>query len=162
MSAYQVPLPAFVPFNHWISDWCPGNHHVGKVTPVTFCTPVAVTRCVVALVATVVDCGELKLQTGGGENRPWLVPVAALVVTLIVPSWAPFGTVAVSCMAVAAVTVAATPPNVTALFAGVVLKFVPEIVTLVPGAPKVGVKPVTLGVGPCRTQGAGAQNWFVY
>ena len=45
----------------------------------------------------------------------------------------------------AAVTVAFTAPNQTILFATVVLKFAPEIVTVVPTGPEVGVKDVITG-----------------
>ena len=45
----------------------------------------------------------------------------------------------------AAVTVAFTAPKYTMLFAGVGLKFVPLMVTVVPMGPDVGVKEVTVG-----------------
>ncbi len=45
----------------------------------------------------------------------------------------------------AAVTVACTAPNHTILFAAVVLKFVPVMVTVVPIGPEVGVKEVITG-----------------
>ena len=50
------------------------------------------------------------------------------------------GTVTVSCVRDAAVTATLVAPKKTMLLAGVVLKFVPVIVTVVPTAPLVGVK----------------------
>ena len=58
---------------------------------------------------------------------------------------APAGTVTVSCVAVAAVTVALVPPKKTMLLAGVGLKFVPVMVTVVPMGPEVGVKKLIVG-----------------
>ena len=58
--------------------------------------------------------------------------VNPLTVTVIGWYVTPAGTVSVSCVNVAAVTVARTAPNHTILLAGVVLKFVPVIVTVVP------------------------------
>ena len=55
----------------------------------------------------------------------------------------------VSCVAVAAVTVACTAPNHTILFAAVVLKLVPVIVTDVPTGPDEGENEVMVGMaGP--------------
>ena len=65
--------------------------------------------------------------------------------TLIGESVAPTGTVVVSEVAVAEVTVALTPPNQTILFTIVELKFVPVIVTAVPTAPLVGERFVIVG-----------------
>jgi len=76
-----------------------------------------------------------------------LVTVTPLVVTEIVPSVAPAGTEVVILIAVEAVTTANVPLNLTMLFDGVVLKFVPEIVTIVPTAPSVGSKLVMVGDG---------------
>jgi hypothetical protein len=70
-----------------------------------------------------------------------------LTLTPIVPVDALEGTVTTSWVDVAEFTVAATPLKVTALLAGVVLKLVPVIVTDVPAAPLVGVKPVIVGGG---------------
>lgn len=68
------------------------------------------------------------------------------VATEIAPVVALPGTVTVSELAVAAVTVALMPPpNKTMLLAGVVLKLVPVMVTVVPAAPEVGVNPVIVG-----------------
>ena len=65
--------------------------------------------------------------------------------TLTVPVAAPEGTVTVKLVAVAAVTVAWVVPNRTTLLAGVVLKFVPVMVTVVPTGPLVGVKLLMVG-----------------
>ena len=58
---------------------------------------------------------------------------------------APTGTVAVSEVAVAAVTVALVAPKYTMLLAGVVLKLVPVIVTDVPGLAGLGETEVIIG-----------------
>ncbi len=105
----------------------------------------------VPVIVTVVPTGPLvgvKLVTVGGETVkvPLLVPVKAPTVTEIFPVVAPLGTLTTSCVAVAVVGVAAVVPlNLTVLFAAVVLKFVPVIVTVVPIGPLVGVKLVTVG-----------------
>ena len=67
---------------------------------------------------------------------------------------APVGTVTVSCVAVAAVTVAAVAPKITMLLAGVVLKPVPVMVSVVPVAPEVGVKEVMVGGCAISTVGS--------
>jgi hypothetical protein len=59
---------------------------------------------------------------------------------------APTGTVTLSEVEVAAVTVAFTAPKYTMLFAAVVLKFVPVIVTVAPMGPEVGEKEEIVGV----------------
>ena len=74
--------------------------------------------------------------------------VRLFVVTVIGEYVAPVGTVTVSDDALAAVTVAFTAPKYTILLAGVVLKFVPEIVTDMPIAPEVGLKDVMVGACP--------------
>lgn len=80
---------------------------------------------------------------------PALVVVLVPTVTVIFPVEAPTGTDVVMLVAVLAVTTAVVPLNVTMLFAGVVLKFNPVIVTLVVTGPDVGVKLMMLGnVGP--------------
>jgi hypothetical protein len=78
--------------------------------------------------------------------------VIVFTVTLIFPVVAPVGTFALICVAVEDVTVAAVPLNFTTLFAGVVLKFVPVIVTSSPtypvesaGSPDAGVNDVSVG-----------------
>ena len=60
--------------------------------------------------------------------------------TDMVPVVAVVGTVTVRVLAVAAVTVAATPLNLTVSLAGVALKPEPTIVTVAPGAADVGLK----------------------
>jgi hypothetical protein len=90
----------------------------------------------------------VKLVTVGGEtvNVLPLVAVSAPTVTEIVPVVAPLGTATTNFVAVAEEGVAAvTPLNLTVLFAAVVLKFVPLIVTDVPIGPLVGVKLVMVG-----------------
>jgi len=64
---------------------------------------------------------------------------------VIVPVVAPDGTVATSCVVVAEVTVAVVPWNLTVLFAMVLLKPVPEIVTDAPTAPLLGENPLMVG-----------------
>jgi hypothetical protein len=75
-----------------------------------------------------------------------LVIVIPLVVTEIGPVKAPAGTTVVILALVDDVTLATTPLNLT-VGAGDVLKFVPEIITVAPTAPLVGLNPVIDGVG---------------
>jgi hypothetical protein len=108
-----------------------------KLVPVI--TTVAPTALLVGLNDVSVGVGKtVKLDP---------VNVTPLTVTEIFPEVAPAGTVAVNEVMVAAVTVAVVPLNLTTLFAGVVLKFVPEIVTVAPTAPLDGENPVMVGVG---------------
>lgn len=67
------------------------------------------------------------------------------------PVIAPNGTIAVMLVAVLAVTVATTPLNFTVLLIGVVLKFIPVIVTLVPTGPLVGEKDEAVNAGKEET-----------
>jgi hypothetical protein len=69
-------------------------------------------------------------------------------VTEIFPVVAPVGTVVAILVAVLEVTVAAVPLNFTVLFAGVVSKLVPVMVTASPTIPLVGLKLVIEGGGP--------------
>jgi len=78
---------------------------------------------------------------------PVLVMVTPLVVTETGPVAVPAGTVTVMVVAVEAVTVATTPLKDTALLVGVVLKFVPFIVTVAPTAPDEGLRLVMVGLG---------------
>ena len=71
--------------------------------------------------------------------------MSAFTVTVMVPVVAPVGTVVVMLVAVDAVTVAATPLKFTVLLAGVVLKFVPVMVTVVPTGPLAGAKLAIVG-----------------
>jgi hypothetical protein len=75
------------------------------------------------------------------------VPATPATATVIGPVVAPVGTVVVIEVAVDAETVAAVPLNFTVLFAAVVLKFVPVMVTVAPTTPDAGVKLVMVGVG---------------
>ena len=74
------------------------------------------------------------------------MPVEPPTVTDITPVVAPAGTVVVILVAVLAVTNAVVPLNITMLLAGVVLKFVPVMVTTVPMGPLVGLKEVMVGL----------------
>jgi hypothetical protein len=73
------------------------------------------------------------------------MPLFTDTVTLPVP--APIGTLAVNCVAVAAVIVAGLPLKKTLLLAIVVLNAVPVITTLVLNGPAVVLRAVTVGVG---------------
>jgi hypothetical protein len=75
------------------------------------------------------------------------VPACPFTVTVILPVLTPEGTVTVSCVLVAAVTVAVAPLNVTVLFVVTVLKFRPVIFTVSLAIPLVGVKLVIEGTG---------------
>jgi hypothetical protein len=91
--------------------------------------------------------GEKLVMTGVARTvklEP-LVAVTPEVVTEIGPVEAPTGTITVSVVEVAPVTVAAVPLNSTTLLDGVVLKLVPVIVTVAPTAPLVGEKLVIVG-----------------
>jgi hypothetical protein len=93
--------------------------------------------------------GENPVSVGGDNTSKLeaLVSVTPLTVTVMGPSVADAGTVVVNEVVVAAVTIAVVPLNATTLLAGVVLKFVPEIVTVAPIAPLDGENPVKVGVG---------------
>lgn len=69
-------------------------------------------------------------------------------VTVIGPLATPVGAVTTSEVAVADVTTAGVPKNLTSLFAAIASKFVPLIVTTVPTPPLSGVKLVTAGSVP--------------
>lgn len=73
--------------------------------------------------------------------------VSPFSVNEILPVDAPTGTEVVMLVEVEAVTTAATPLNSTTLLDGVVLKLFPEIITVAPTAPLVGLNPVIDGVG---------------
>ena len=79
----------------------------------------------------------IGLVVSGTVKFVALVAVRAVTVTEIVPVVAPTGTVTVMLVAVEAVTIAAVPLKLTVLFAGVVLKFVPVMVMVVPTGPLV-------------------------
>lgn len=80
-----------------------------------------------------------------------LVAVFPPTVTVIFPVVAPAGTVVVILVVVLAETTAVVPLNFTVLLAGVALKFVPVMVTLVPTGPLEGVKLVMVGVSAAPT-----------
>jgi hypothetical protein len=80
-----------------------------------------------------------------------LVIVTQFSVTEIFPEVAPVGTVVVMLVAVLAVTTASSPLKSIKLLAGVVLKFVPVIITVVLGNPLAGEKEVMVGAGPQST-----------
>jgi hypothetical protein len=107
---------------------------------------------IVTLVPGMPEEGEKEVMVGAKPQRTVkldaLVPVLPATVTVIVPVVAPVGTVVVIDVAVLAVTTAVVPLNFTILFAGVVLKFVPVIVTVVPTTPVAGVKDEMVGTGP--------------
>jgi hypothetical protein len=87
----------------------------------------------------------VKLVIIGGLETVKLLALLAVpteVVTLIGPVIAPAGTVAVIAVAEFTVKLALVPLNITAVAP---VKFVPLIVTLVPTAPLLGVKLVTVG-----------------
>ena len=73
--------------------------------------------------------------------------VCAPTVTAMDPVVAPDGTVTVSDVAVEDETIAPTPLNVTAFAEGVVLKFVPVMVTVLPTTPLDGETLVMVGGG---------------
>ena len=74
-----------------------------------------------------------------------LEAVFAPTVTETGPVVAPVGTIAVILVAELVVTIAEVPLNMTRLLAGVVSKFVPMMVTVVPMGPLTGAKDVIVG-----------------
>lgn len=113
----------------------------------------------VPVMVTVLPIGPLegvKLVMVGSETVVTVKSVALVavlpdIVTVIFPVVAPDGTVVVMLVAELAVTVDVVPLNFTVLFAGVVLKFVPVIVMVVPNGPDPGVNEVMVGVGATPT-----------
>ena len=92
--------------------------------------------------------GVKLVMVGAGTATPTtkLVALAALpavVLTEIAPVVAPVGTLTVSELAVAALTTAVVPLNLTVLLASVVLKPEPTTVTVVPTGPALGLKSET-------------------
>jgi hypothetical protein len=109
-----------------------------SVVPVKF-VPVMVTE-----VPTGPEVGE-KLTMVGGRMTTKLVPLVAVpsgVVTVMGPVVAPAGTVAVICVLLLTVKVAATPLKRTSV---VPVKFVPVMVTDAPTGPDAGEKLVMVG-----------------
>ena len=84
----------------------------------------------------------MEVMVGAARGVKLVVEVTLTppTVTVIGPAVAVGGTVAVRVLAVAAVTVAATPLNFTVLLDVVVLKPDPTMVTEAPGAPEAGLK----------------------
>jgi hypothetical protein len=113
-----------------------------KFVPVM--TTVEPTAALVGVKLVMVGDALLLVDT---VKSPEEVAVWLLTVTVIAPDVAPEGTVIVSCVVVAAVTVAVVPLNVTVLLAAVALKLRPVMTTVVPTAPLAGVKLVIDGVG---------------
>lgn len=102
----------------------------------------------VTVVPTGPVVGENEVIVGVGKitvNELALVPVSDPTVTVMTPEVAPAGTTAAMLVAVLAVTVAVVPLNFTVLLAGVVLKFDPVMVTVVPIKPLIGLNVVTVG-----------------
>jgi hypothetical protein len=96
------------------------------------------------------DVGEMEVIVGAlitVNTEPMAAP--PLVVTVTAPVLPPTGTVVVSDVAVAAVTVAAVPLNFTVLPAVDGEKFEPVIVTVVPIGPDVGEMAEMEGTGVC-------------
>jgi hypothetical protein len=94
---------------------------------------------------------EVMVGAGGQvtSKSVELATVLHAIVTVIgTKPTGPVGTVVVIVVGVLAVTVAVVPPKSTALLLGVVLKFVPVIVTVVPAIPDVGEKEVMVGTDP--------------
>jgi hypothetical protein len=104
----------------------------------------------VTVVPTSPLAGAKPVMVGGGittVKSEVLMAVREFTVTEILPVEAPGGTVVVMLAEVDAVTVAAVPLKATVLFAGVVLKLVPVIVTIAPTTSLAGAKPVMVGAG---------------
>ena len=108
---------------------------------------------IVTAVPGVPDVGLIEVMVGIGVVIAVTVKLTALLdfpatvtVTFTAPA-AMLGTVALNEVAVADVTVAAVEPKITVLLPAVVLKFVPVMVTEVPGAPEVGLIALMVGVG---------------
>lgn len=106
-------------------------------------TPLIVTGALIAPLD-----GVKSVIAGDGKTLKLeaLVRVMPLTVTVIGPVVAPTGTVVVIVVDVEFETIAVVPLNFTTLFASVVLKFVPVIVTVAPGAPVDGLNPDKVGV----------------
>ena len=90
---------------------------------------------------------------GGTKKRSTLEPVPKGVVLEMCPDLAPVGTVVVSDVAVEAVTIERVPAKATRLPEGLGSKLLPEIFTVVPGAPMFGVKLVIMGASEPTVNG---------
>ncbi|MGA7827829.1 MAG: hypothetical protein WCA04_09220, partial [Geobacteraceae bacterium] len=93
--------------------------------------------------------GATAVMAAPGVTVKLAGDVAVLLPTITVtdPVVAPAGTVVTIWVAVELVTTAAVPLNITMLLAGVVLKLVPVMVTVVPGGPEDGAREVIVGAG---------------
>lgn len=112
----------------------------------------------VTVVPTGPEVGVNEVIVGAGVVTVKLLVLVAVLpatVTEIVPVVAPMGTVVAIEVAVLAVTTAVVPLNLTVLLAGVVLKFVPVMVSVVPTKPEAGVKLVMMGRVPAVTMKTG-------
>jgi len=111
----------------------------------TLLAPVKFAPVIVTCASTMPLLGLKEAIVGGGTVKSSvLVAVPPAVVTLILPVEAPFGTVAVICVAESSVNVEAIPLNFTLLAP---VKFAPVTVTCVPGSPLFGVKEAMVGAG---------------
>jgi hypothetical protein len=111
-----------------------------NLTPVTWENPVPV---IVTLSPTTPLCGVKEVMVSGIVKVPELRAVPATVVSAILPVVAPAGTVALTCVALTGVTLAAaTPLKVTPVGPD---RFDPLIVTTVPATPLEGLKPEIVG-----------------
>lgn len=99
----------------------------------------------IAPTAPLVGVKPVIVGVGSTVKLDPVVTVTPLTVTEMGPEVAPAGTVTVRLVVVATVTTAWVPLNLTTLFTAVVLKFVPEITTVAPMAPLVGLKLVIVG-----------------
>jgi hypothetical protein len=90
---------------------------------------------------------SVKVGVGNTVNADALVNVTPLTFTVIIPVVAPGGTVVVMVLVVDSLTTAVVPLKETILSPGLVLKFVPEIITVAPTAALIGLKLVIAGVG---------------
>ena len=108
---------------------------------------------IVTVVPGVPDTGLIEVMVGVGVVAVVAVKLTALLdfpETVTVTFTAPavmLGTVTLNEVAVADVTVAAVEPKITVLLPAVVLKFVPVMVTAVPGEPEVGLIALMVGAG---------------
>lgn len=107
-----------------------------KLVPVKI--TVAPTAPLFGVKSVIVGVGTMKLVE--------LLPVIPLNVTEIGPVVAPTGTVVVILVVVEVVTTLEMPLNFTVFSDGTLLKLVPEMVTVTPYAPLVGLNPVIEGV----------------
>jgi len=138
---------------------------VPKETVLAFAVVLKFVPVIVIEVPGAPDVGASDVMVGVGVATPVTVKLTALLVfpaTATVTFTAPaamLGTVTLSAVPVAEVTVAAVEPNVTVLALAVVLKFVPAIVTDAPAAADAGVMELMVGAGVTVPPPRG--NWIV-